>query len=274
MKCGNALYLPAELARQIGGEDPFESIMRLQGTIFRDVPGRRTLRFDLAGKSYFAKLHFGAGWREIFKNLLSLRMPILSAETEWHAIQRLNTIGIPTTPGVGFGCKGHNPARLRSFLITEDLGEIVSLEDHCRDWLENPPSPAHKRKLLTAVADIACRLHANGMNHRDFYLCHFCLDKQKLATGEIHLYLIDLHRMQIRHATPRRWRNKDLAALYFSALEIGLDRRDRLRFLRHYFRQPLHQTLRQEASLLGWLENESARLLQKFRRKYVPGTAS
>ena len=51
-----------------------------------------------------------------------------------------------------------------------------------------------------------------------------------------------------------RWRNKDLAALYFSALDIGLTRRDKLRFLRSYFQQPLRQTLQEEGRLLAWLE--------------------
>ena len=46
--------------------------------------------------------------------------------------------------------------------------------------------------------------------------------------------LIDLHRAQIREHTPRRWRVKDLAGLYFSAMDCGLTRRDLLRFIRHY----------------------------------------
>jgi len=65
---------------------------------------------------------------------------------------------------------------------------------------------------------------------------------------------------------PLRWRNKDLAALYFSALDIGLTRRDKLRFLKGYFQQPLRQILREEASLLAWLEGKANKLYERKQR--------
>jgi heptose I phosphotransferase len=75
----------------------------------------------------------------------------------------------------------------------------------------------------------------------------------------------------VRTSTPRRWRDKDLASLYFSALDIGLTRRDRLRFLKTYFARPLRSILRDESALLGHLESESVRLMARYRRKYAPG---
>ena len=51
---------------------------------------------------------------------------------------------------------------------------------------------------------------------------------------DIKLYLIDLHRVQMRARTPRRWIEKDVAALHFSSMNIGLTRRDRLRFMKSY----------------------------------------
>lgn len=265
----NELVLPQDFATSIGDGDPFERVMQLQGEVFRNVPGRRTLRFDLAGKSYFAKLHFGVGWREIFKNLLTFRLPTVSASTEWRAIRRLGELGIATTPAVAYGCRGASPATLRSFIITEDLGDIVSLEDFCRDWATKPPPLQLKRKLIVAVADLAHKLHGGGLTHRDFYLCHFCLDAQRLQAGEIFLYLIDLHRAQPRTFMLLRWRNKDLAALYFSTLDIGLGRRDKLRFLKSYFRKPLREILRDEGGLLTWLEARARRLQKRYWRKYT-----
>jgi heptose I phosphotransferase len=258
------LYLPQALAQEIGGDDPFERVMQLQGAVFRDVPGRRTLRFELGGRAYFAKLHFGVGWREIFKNLCSLRLPIVSARTEWRAIQRLGELGIATTPAVAYGCRGSSPASLRSFIITEDLGDIVSLEDYCRDWLRNPPQPAFKRRLLRAVADVARGIHEHGLNHRDFYICHLCLDRAKLAAGDLHLYLIDLHRMQARSRTPDSARMKDMAALYFSALDAGLTQRDCLRFVRHYFAAPLVQSLRARQAFWRRVDKRARKLYHKF----------
>jgi heptose I phosphotransferase len=88
----------------------------------------------------------------------------------------------------------------------------------------------------------------------------------------LRLSLIDLHRAQVRRArTPRRWRDKDLAALYFSALDIGLTSRDGLRFLAAYFALPLRLVLRQEAALLAHLASEARRLQTRFVRKVAEG---
>ena len=39
------------------GKDPFEEVKTLQGEVFRELETRRTLRFEMAGKSYFLKWH-------------------------------------------------------------------------------------------------------------------------------------------------------------------------------------------------------------------------
>lgn len=233
--------------------------MQLHGVVFRDVVGRQTIRVTLGGNSYFVKQHFGVGWGEIFKNLLTGRLPILGAATEWQAIQRLNELGIPTTPAVAFASRGHNPARQQSFVITRDLGDIVSLETLCANWKANPPDPAFKRRLILAVAALARKLHDNGLNHRDFYICHLCLDRVRLAHGEILLYLIDLHRVGIRDVISPTARMKDIAALYFSALDIGLTRRDCLRFIRHY-----RDTLRTERKFWRQVDIRARKLYDKF----------
>lgn len=234
MMCRNMLMVPDDIRQTLAGEDTFEALMQMQGKAFRDVKGRKTIQVNVAGKSYFLKQHFGVGWHEIFKNLFSFKKPILGAMTEVHAIEKLNALGIATTPLVAYGQRGSNPAQLQSFVLTKDLGDITSLEDLCANWKQSPPDPKFKRQLIRQVAGIARRLHENGVNHRDFYLCHFCLDNTLLP--QIRLYLIDLHRVLI-HARPSFSANvKDIAALYFSSMDVGLTPRDYLRF-KHYYRQ-------------------------------------
>ena len=263
MKPKSVLHMPEHLVNMLGNDHAFDHVMQLDGEVFRDVPGRRTIKVELAGKSYFIKQHFGAGWNEIFKNLATLRWPILSAKTEWRAIQKLDKVGIPTTPGVALGCRGSNPAHLQSFLITEDLGDIISLETLCAGWPQNPPDARFKRRLILEVARIARTLHGNGMNHRDFYICHFCLDNKRLALGEIYIYLIDLHRVGIRNVIEPTARMKDMAALYFSAMSIGLTRRDFLRFLRAYTGN-LRHSLKEERGFWGKVEQRAQKLYFKF----------
>ena len=106
-----------------------------------------------------------------------------------------------------------------------------------------------------------------GVNHRDCYICHFLLHTDRPVTAEdFKLSVIDLHRAQTRAKISRRWRDKDLAALYFSALDIGLTQRDKLRFLRGYFQRPLRQVLKDEAALLAWLERKAQKLYDRKQR--------
>ncbi|MCQ4294189.1 lipopolysaccharide core heptose(I) kinase RfaP [Pseudomonas stutzeri] len=249
------------------GKDPFMEVERLQGQVYRELEGRRTLRTEVAGRGYFVKIHRGIGWGEIAKNLLTAKAPVLGAGQEWRALQRLHQAGVPTMTAVAYGERGGNPATQHSFIITEELAPTVSLEDFAADWPENPPAPALKRALIAEVARMAGTMHRAGVNHRDFYICHFLLHTDRPVTAsDFRLSLIDLHRAQTRSQTPRRWRNKDLAGLYFSALEIGLTRGDKLRFLRDYFKRPLREILSDEASLLVWLQQRAEKLLGRKQR--------
>lgn len=231
------LQMPASLRKALGEgvkADTFEKAMALEGRAFRDVPGRKTSQVQLLGKSYFIKQHFGVGWGEIFKNLVSFKKPILGAMTEVKAIEKVADLDIATTPLVAYGQRGTNPAKLQSFVLTEDLGDITSLEDLCADWKESPPNPQFKRHLIEAAATLAKKIHEAGVNHRDFYLCHLCLDSRE--TSNINLYLIDLHRV-LTHRIPSKKANmKDIAALYFSSMDLGFTVRDYLRF-KYYYQQ-------------------------------------
>ena len=257
------------------GRDAFAEVERLDGQVYRELEGRRTLRTEVAGRGYFVKIHRGIGWGEIVKNLLSAKLPVLGAAQEWTAIQRLTAAGVPTMTAVAFGERGRNPAAQHSFIVTEELAPTVSLEDFSRDWRATPPDPRLKRALIQRVAAMLGAMHRAGVNHRDCYICHFLLHTdQPVTADDFRLSVIDLHRAQTRAAVPTRWRNKDLAALYFSALEIGLTRRDLLRFLKAYFQRPLRDILRDEAVLLGWLERKAARLHARYLRKYAPGASA
>ena len=211
-------------ALQKAGVGTFEQAMNLRGKAFRDVPGRKTMQIALGSKSYFIKQHFGVGWGEIIKNLISFKKPILGAMTEVNAIQKLAELDIPTTRLVAYGQQGCSPAcfniaSLQSFVMTEDLGDIVSLEELSVGWQEKPQ--AFKQKLMQELAQLAGKLHAAGLCHRDFYLCHFVIKKQDLDNQHLYLYLIDLHRVLQGQKVNSRPVMKDIAGLYFSAKQCG-----------------------------------------------------
>lgn len=266
----NEPYLRDDLARVWGREGLFERVLHLDGEVYRAVANRRTLRFEAGDRAYFAKIHQGTGWAEIFKNLATLRLPVIGARNEFEACRHLERCGVTAPTVAAFGERGINPARRFSFIICDALEGRNSLEDVTASWLQTPPSPVTKRRLVRAVAAFARAMHDAGVVHRDFYICH--LLACGTAAGQVDLAVIDLHRAQLHGRIPRRWLRRDLAALLFSVLDLPLTRRDWLRFLEVYRQRPLRQVLRDEARLWRSVERRAERLYRKGLRKgLVPG---
>jgi heptose I phosphotransferase len=263
----SALFLREDLARAWRGEDPFAAAAGLRGETFRAVANRRTLRVVIGGRPYFAKIHQGAGWREIFKNLSTLRLPVLGARNEFEACRHLAEHHVPAPTVAGFGERGLDPAARFSFVICDALENRVSLEDLTAAWLDVPPSPADKRRLIDAVARFARAMHGAGVVHRDFYICHLLLDRAAWTAGRVDLAVIDLHRAQIRRHIPKRWLRRDLAALLFSVLDLPLTRRDWLRFLRVYRDAPLRRILTREGGFWQAVRRRAEGLYRKGQRK-------
>lgn len=261
-----ALYLRDDLARLWGTADPFEAVERLEGTPYRVVANRRTLRFEAGGRGYFAKIHGGVGWREIAKNLLTLRLPVVGARNEFRACRHLERRGVAAPTVAAFGERGWNPARRFSFVVCDALEDRQSLEDLTARWGERVPSAVEKRRLIDAVARFARALHGAGVIHRDFYICHLLAERPAYADGEVRLAVIDLHRAQVRHAVPRRWLRRDLAALLYSVLDLPLTRRDWLRFVRVYRAAPLRQVLAREKALWDTVFRRAVSLYRKGER--------
>lgn len=217
-------------------KDPFAEVDHLYGDVVRHMNGRRTMRFEVEGRGFYLKSHKGIGWKEYFKNVLQFKRPAVGARDEYTAIRKLEELGVPTMTPAAFGERGLLPPLRESFLITEELTGVISLEDLCRDWKELPPAPREKHKLIEQLAWTLSMMHSCGMNHRDCYICHFLLKKEEFPA----LYVIDLHRAQIREKVPMHYLLKDLGGIWFSAMDANLSKRDVLRFLKAYTNEGLH----------------------------------
>ncbi len=251
-----------------------ERLFNVEGPVYSENIGRRTVRFRFGDAYYFGKFHTGVGWKKIIKNMLQFRSPpVLSAQNEWQAIKKLEDIGVKTMGLLGYGKVGWNPARVQSFVVTHELKHTISLENFCKDWTVSPPSAQLKRALITAVAKLARTIHENGLNHRDLYICHCHLDissgKDAVDPDNIQLYLIDLHRAQIRAKTPLRWRAKDVSALLFSSMDIGLTKADLLLFAGVYHNTAPETSIR-ENQFFWWLVKHRAETLYKKEFKQTP----
>lgn len=215
--------------------DVFEKAFSLTGKEFRNIKNRRTLRFEYNGKNYFIKIHRGVGWKEIFKNLTQGKKPVLGARNEYEAIRLLEKLNVPTMTCRAFAERGGNPAKRESFIVTDELQNVLSLEDFCRDWKNCPPDSIVKNRIIRCLAETCAKMHFAGLNHRDCYICHFLLDTKAFeADGTVRLVVLDLHRAEIRKTIPRRMRVKDLAGIFFSSMDAGLNKKDALRFIATY----------------------------------------
>jgi len=250
-----------------GNEPSFDELMALDGEMYRQVARRKTFKFTLNNHDYFAKIHKGVGWREIIKNLVQGRLPVLGAINEYEAINALTKLGIKTMTLAAYGQRGSNIAELDSFVITESLEPSVSLEDYCADWTNEKPPLKLKRALIQRVATITRQIHAAGINHRDLYICHFLLKENELDVladfNDVQLYLIDLHRVQMRPKTPTRWLIKDVAGLYYSSMSIGFTKRDFYRFIREYTGNELRAEFSNNMDFWSKVESKALYLYSK-----------
>ena len=241
----------------------FSALSEVDGDVYRQTARRKTFRIALADDGYFVKLHLGVGWREIAKNLLVGKLPILGARNEFDACRRLRDRGVPAPEVAAFGERGLNPAQRRSFVVCDALVGYASLEDVVNAWSAAPPDPRLKRRVVVAAGRLTAAMHAAGVNHRDYYACHLLVDQAKLALGEVDLAVIDLHRAGVRDRVPNRWRRRDLAALLYSVSATALSRRDLFRFVAAYSGARPAAALRRERGFWRGVERRAARLRAK-----------
>ena len=143
---------------------------------------------------------------------------------------------------------------------------MVDLETLAETWKTTTTPLELRRDLLRSVADSVRRMHAGGVNHRDCYLCHYLTPRDGKKFGKT-VYVIDLHRAQLRRRVPRRYLVKDLAGLCFSSFGANLSKREALRFVRLYAGRPLRREFEERAGFWRDVLNTARKLyLKEFRR--------
>jgi hypothetical protein len=158
--------------------------------------------------------------RSWLSRLLAIPSPGIA---EANVVGRCQRLGIPTISIIAAGeVADSQNGPMRSFLMTQELQGAVPADDYWRSALGPPGAsdPAARRRLLTAMARIASRLHRAGLFHRDFYWCHFLVHRD--TAGRFRVHLIDLQRVAKRRILRWRWLLKDLAQFVFSMPEANL----------------------------------------------------
>ena len=261
----NSEFLEDEIKDLFSSDDLIFEAKNLEGEVFRKYENRVTKRIQHKDKTYFLKFHGPVGWKEIIKNLLLFKLPVVGAKQEYLALSSMHKLGINGPKVKSYYSKGISPSNKSSFLITKELEDTISLEDFCLQDRHKKLSFVQKNNLLYAIANITRRLHQSGINHRDLYLCHYHLDAHT-DFSKIELSLIDLHRAQIRNKVPERWLVKDIGGLYHSAIQFGLTERDCYRFLMIYFNCSLRDLF---SNYKTFLEKTRSRAFSMYMKPFL-----
>jgi len=177
------------------------------------------------------------------------------AEKEVKGFRLLADASIPAPAMVAWGRLTDG----RNFVITEDLAGYKPADKLLADGFDF-------ERLRNPLAELAAKLHNNGLHHRDLYLCHFFV---KVDGDSIDVKLIDVARVKKLPAliTRQRWIVKDLAQFWFSSLSVPITEQQREAWLARYME------LRGERGLIPFkraIERKVARIAKhdaKLRRK-------
>ncbi len=219
------------------GLDSFDALMRFSGgSVEVEREERSVVRLAIAcedgtEKAFYLKRHSGQGGRGRLGSLIS-GAATEDGRNEWEKILELRSAGFDTMTPVAFGERSHD-GLVRSLTLTEEIYDAMRVEDYIPtlDYETKGIEGVHaKRRLIHDIACLARRFHERGFNHQDFYLGHIFV---RPGTGE--LFLLDLQRVQRRGKPVKRWVEKDLGQLlYTAAITENFTRTDMVRFAHAY----------------------------------------
>ncbi len=177
--------------------------------VWRSLPDRENATFDVTRDGGPVRLHVK---RYPASNATA------AAEVAGHAL--LTAAGIPTAPLVAHGRLTDG----QSFVAFADLAGHTPADQ----WVS---AGGPFESILTPTADLAARLHAAGLHHRDLYLCHFMV-----GDDPADVRLIDVARVArlSNPLTRRRWVVKDLAQFWYSTTQVAVTDDQRTRWLHRY----------------------------------------
>jgi heptose I phosphotransferase len=242
---GTAIHEQRSDWPQYVGEDWPEQIMDVAVTDrFHAKQGRSTGRWILRGPrgplSVYLKRHYRLPrWRGLLATVWPAHgwSPALE---EWRHLEWARGGGLPVPEAVAAGEYIGPWGGLRSFLAVEELVGMLPLHEAIPAAARQLPAPIFRRwkeSLVTELAGLVRRLHAQRRFHKDLYLCHFYIPAfltEQHAGWDWQLHMIDLHRLGHHPVTWPVWQIKDLGKLLYSSELSGVDEFDRLQFWQAY----------------------------------------
>ena len=193
--------------------------------VWRRLDGRANATVDVAG---LPRLHL-----KIYN-----RAAAGQADAEMHGAELLRAAGVPAIDVVAHGRAADGSGVTASVDLAGYRPADKLVADGALDFAA----------LTAPTAALAARLHSAGLHHRDLYLCHFFV-----RPTDLDVRLIDVGRVRRLPGWPwrRRWVVKDLAAVWYSAGQLGVGDEARLAWLSAYGAPGLRSAVVAKSAAIG-----------------------
>jgi len=222
------LWIDPQFASAFSGPDPYGRIVSLTPAdrcVLKQ--GRSIGRYVLPWAEgwlhvYIKKYWHGSTLQRWFGTERGFAGP-----AELDRLRQVQALGIRTATPLAAGAD--RARSCFSFFMSHELRDHIPLHEYIPLQAESLAPGAwqeHKRRILARVGETLRTLHAGGLCHRDFYLCHFFLRPEPNQADGFSLAMIDFTRVLSTRLD--RWQIKDLAQLQFSAEWPGLTQTDRV----------------------------------------------
>ncbi|MCK5270870.1 MAG: lipopolysaccharide heptosyltransferase I, partial [Sedimentisphaerales bacterium] len=191
--------------------------------LIKSNPRRRIYRLEYNQRVFYVKYYYVMNVRDRLK--WSLRNS--PGQTEFENLTYARQQAVPAAKPLGWGI-GYVNGQMAGMLITESLGEVVSLEDVI--WRLDPVDPDSLKIKLAATGRLIAQMHRAGIKHSDLHTGNILLQAEtpshKNGREQLQAYITDLQNISIKSPTwifPRitsgfagafrRWRIKNVASL-------------------------------------------------------------
>jgi hypothetical protein len=148
---------------------------------------------------------------------------------------RFRRHGLATAAPVAAGMRFTSFLTADSFLITRDFFPLVALEELILlrpATLQGAANEKKRRRILGAIAAYAGKMHASGMNQKDFNATHLLLREPDAACPGVALF--DLQRVDRNLLNRWRWPIKALAELNCTLPPTIFTEADRMALFKAY----------------------------------------
>lgn len=204
------------------------AVTREGGRIVKDSRVRWAAIFSGPdGHGLFVKKFKVKNWKERLKYCV---LPS-RAMREWDVSLAARQKGVKVPTPVGIMERTQGWFLKESIYVSEAIEGARPLMDFFRERFpeKDLKGEEHKRRIVRLLGDTLRRIHDGGLFPADLHAGNFLIRK----SGEVPLYLIDLHSARMRKGLSQRQRSWNIAQLFYS-LNFMLEERDKEIFFEAY----------------------------------------